>query len=539
MYVNHYERRMRSQSPIQREDSPTIDDIPMSPNTRRRTEFTMKQLQNGVITRARSTLHSLGDVWKPKTNGKPNESATPKPHTSPLNQRTLDFFMAWSRHKKSPDSTKSDFDALDLMQSNSNNRKQTVTGKNNNRFVNYSNFFNGVSAKQMFGNRAKPNIPISPVNRAKINNSKNKLVSSAAGVGDGDAIVMENNHSPFDNSHSKKTNKLSTAPPKQRINSSGGSVRGEKSINRLALMAKNKSFEIDDLLARDGEMYAKRGHSLTMNNTIRRSFDENINYLNCDGHDGDNDDDDECDVYDGDVYDNGKCIDADAYGTGEYASKKQRRRTWNISLNETLLEGDDYYGSQIKNTDAEMRKNVPKESVIKARLRLQKISVNDDIVLNKTAAKRPGILFRHNSVDPKASERCSSPSICSNNDSDSSDIKKERKKITFREPIISEKCEIRSDALERAKRFLDQYEKNGSGIRRPSEHTNRLKTLDKSKSTETPEIREKREYPQNTSAADDDEKVYLVIEPQLTLNALISNFVFPHQFGAGHFTNLI
>lgn len=474
---------MRSQSPIQREDSPIIDDIPMSPNTRRRTEFTMKQIQNGVITRARSTLHSLGDVWKPKTNGKTSEPSSPKPNSSPLNQRTLDFFMTWSRQKKSPDNAKSDFDALDLMQSNSNNRKQTANDKNNNRFVNYSNFFNGVSAKQMFGNRTKPNLPVSPGSRAKINNSKNKLLSSAT---DGGAIVMENSnnrqHTAYDNSQNKK----------MRIGSGGGSVRGEKA--RLAMMAKNKSFEINDLLARDDDMCVKRRNSLTLNNAIRRSFDD----LDCDGHDGDNDDDGDDDE---DVYDGGKCI-----GTGKYGREKQRRRTWNISLNESLLEGDDYYGTQTRNAEAELSKDVPKESVIKARLRLQKISVNDDIVLNQTGVKRPGILFRHNSVDPKLAERCSSPSICSNNDSDSSEIKKERKKITFREPIISEKCEIRSDALERAKRFLDQYEKSVSGIRRaPERSSNKFKTVDRIKEAERPEIRN--EKSPKTTAVDDDDKV--------------------------------
>lgn len=480
---------MRSQSPIQREDSPTIDDIPMSPNTRRRNEFTMKQIQNGVITRARSTLHSLGDVWKPKGNGKTTEPSSPKPHSSPLNQRTLDFFMAWSRHKKSPDNAKSDFDALDLMQSNSNNRKQSANDKHNNRFVNYSNFFNGVSAKQMFGNRTKPNLPISPGSRAKMNNSKNKLLSSSV---DGGAVVMENSnnrpHTVFDNSQNKK----------MRIGGGGGgSVRGEKS--RLAMMAKNKSFEINDLLARDDAMFVKRRNSLTMNDAIRRSFDDDINYLNCDGHDGDNDDDGDDDE---DVYDGNKC-----FGTGKYVREKQRRRTWNISLNESLLEGDDYYGSQTRNMVAEPSKDVPKESVIKARLKLQKITMNDDIVLNQTGAKRPGILFRHNSVDPKLAERCSSPSICSNNDSDSSEIKKERKKITFREPIISEKCEIRSDALERAKRFLDQYEKNVTGIgRAPERNSNRFKTVNRNKEAERPEIRN--EKSPKTTAVDDDDKVY-------------------------------
>lgn len=88
---------------IQRESSPIAQDLPMSPNARRRAEFTIKQLQNGVIGRARSTLNSLGDVWRPKS-----VSSSPLKHqpTPAGANRTLDFLLAWSRQKKMANSTK-------------------------------------------------------------------------------------------------------------------------------------------------------------------------------------------------------------------------------------------------------------------------------------------------------------------------------------------------------------------------------------------------------------------------------------------------
>lgn len=415
MYANHYDKRMSGV--FHREDSPVADDIPMSPKTRRRTEFiTMKQLQNGVLGRARSKLSSFGDVWKPKlSNSKSIDTDTNhRPTSLPLNQRTLDFFMSWSRQKKPSNvADKSQIDALNLMQSDCQpNHKE--------RHLSYSNFFNA-AGKQVFGsnNRAKPKLPISPTSRAKI---------------DG---------------------KQKTTPSHHNNNSRG----------MLGKMAPHKSLDIDDLLERDSDydaMYVNQGRrpTETVNHAICRSFDDNMNYLNEDEE------------------------DENGYGQNEnhyyaYDGKPQRRRrTWNISLNESMLEGDGFYGASKKSTPSALKppsrpmanangedsreEHAGKESVIRARLKLQKISVNDDLVLNKTGDKMRGILFRHNSMEPNsARDRCQSPSITSSHDSDSSETRREvtRKKITFREPIVLGKYdEIRSDAMDRAKRFLDKYE---------------------------------------------------------------------------------
>lgn len=186
--------------------------------------------------------------------------------------------------------------------------------------------------------------------------------------------------------------------------------------------AQYRSKKIDDLLEEDDEMYANRA--------IRRSYDDNMNYIH-------NDDD--------------------------MLLKEKRRVLGKMSLKESK-----YSGPQKENVETKKDDQIYKKSVIKARLKLQKISVNDDIVLNKSPWKRPSILFRHHSMDPNVSEghaeRLNLP--VSNIDSDKNSIKKElaRKRISFREPIILDNREIRSEAMERAKRFLDRYENKTARI---------------------------------------------------------------------------
>lgn len=396
----------------QREDSPVADDIPMSPKSLRRAEFTIKQIQNGVMGRARSTLHSLGDVWKPKISAGHSDSNR-RPTSLPLNQRTLDFFMAWSRHKKTSDGnrTKAENNATEPLDPTT---KHSTNDKNY-RYFGYANLFNNnTSAKQVVGDGTKHPTPISPIAIKKAS-GKNKA-------------SMENHTSHhmnmLDKNHNIKTNK-----------SSALSKMHGKNISRTT---QHKSLEFDDLLARDDETYENWGRSLTMNNAMRRSYDDNINNLNCDGH------------------------------TDDIFKEKRRR---NISLNENLLDGKGFTDRPTdRPIDAEKGVGKRKESVVKARLRLKKITANDDILLNQTVTKRPGILFRHYSVEPNSNsmrngnERCTSPIIFTNNDrTPNFNVRQKelaRKRISFREPIISDKnTGIRSNALDRAQRFLDMYER--------------------------------------------------------------------------------
>lgn len=100
-------------------DEPTMPQVPqqskqidpsLSPVTRRKHEFRLARLQSEVMTRARSTLFGLGDVWKSKMNGAPPTPPSPGATTttttgqnhpsaprSPKNQNavknTFDFFF--------------------------------------------------------------------------------------------------------------------------------------------------------------------------------------------------------------------------------------------------------------------------------------------------------------------------------------------------------------------------------------------------------------------------------------------------------------
>lgn len=89
-----------------REGSPIAQDLPMcpmSPNSRRRAEFTIKQLQSGMMGRARSKLSTLGDVWRPRSmvmgSVKPSADSA-LPPKAPSHHKTLEFLTLWARHKK-------------------------------------------------------------------------------------------------------------------------------------------------------------------------------------------------------------------------------------------------------------------------------------------------------------------------------------------------------------------------------------------------------------------------------------------------------
>lgn len=84
-----------------REGSPIAQDVPMcpmSPNSRRRAEFTIKQLQSGMMCRARSTLSTLGDVWRPKStvSTKPTDTTNHKGTST----KTLEFLTLWATRPK-------------------------------------------------------------------------------------------------------------------------------------------------------------------------------------------------------------------------------------------------------------------------------------------------------------------------------------------------------------------------------------------------------------------------------------------------------
>lgn len=97
---------MLKQQPHLRESSPIAQDVPMStlsPNSKRRAEFTIKHLQFGVMGRARSTLNTLGDVWRPKVITGASKTGTELTKTSTAPSTTGKKWAAvWASRSKKP-----------------------------------------------------------------------------------------------------------------------------------------------------------------------------------------------------------------------------------------------------------------------------------------------------------------------------------------------------------------------------------------------------------------------------------------------------
>lgn len=104
---------MLKQPHNQRECSPIAQDVPMStlsPNSKRRAEFTIKHLQCGVMGRARSTLNTLGDVWRPKgyAGASKTEGSLKKKSSSTPSSTGKKWAAVWATRNKKPIATQVD-----------------------------------------------------------------------------------------------------------------------------------------------------------------------------------------------------------------------------------------------------------------------------------------------------------------------------------------------------------------------------------------------------------------------------------------------
>lgn len=89
-------RLSREHLPLGKEINPI--EAMISPGSKRRADFRLRQLQTDMFGKARSTLHSLGDVWRPKSN----DNQTPP--SSPGLTKTVDFFLG-AKNKKNFNAT--------------------------------------------------------------------------------------------------------------------------------------------------------------------------------------------------------------------------------------------------------------------------------------------------------------------------------------------------------------------------------------------------------------------------------------------------
>lgn len=117
------------------------------------------------------------------------------------------------------------------------------------------------------------------------------------------------------------------------------------------------------------------------------------------------------------------------------------------------------------------------ETVVKARLKFQKFKANDDIVLNKTTEMiRPGILYRQNSAAPMLTSETidlerKPPIQQTKKTCLTTDEPKPRKKLSFREPVVSSQDygNFKSKTLPKAEYLLKQYSRRESIVRKESE----------------------------------------------------------------------
>lgn len=310
----------------------------LSPKSRRRAEFTIKQLQNGVVGRARSTITSLTDIWKSKVDAKANKITSPT-----ATRRTLDILNVWSRQRRSASSTRtsSDFDCKNDVFAHRN-------GRNSRDEIGYSN----------------ANC-LNEMNGMKKFNEKHQFMN-------------------------ENTNKL---PSPQRIKN-----------KYLSRFSRNKSFEIDDLL--------DERKSRTKSNEMV-----------------------ECQLSDGDLN--------NLYET----KRKNSHKLLYISQSD---ENIDFVQPKYRENGKmiNLRATGNTQTIVKARLKFQKVKANDDIVLNRTTELvKPKLLTRQHSAVPLL--RVSSfddkhigrvPSIfkSSMHVDGTEEKQKPRKKLSFREPIATD-----------------------------------------------------------------------------------------------------
>lgn len=415
----------------QRANSPIAHDLPMSPNAKRRADFTIKQLQSGVIGRARSTLNTLGDVWRPKSASFINTTVITEPATStttadqnttqqpqsPSVHRTLEFFSVWSlRNKKLPYVNKKKFEPTD------ENTKNRISNKTSKSTTELSPGFNNSQQKS-----------IRPTS----------LTSSSTPIGIEKSVLVDNSN--------RNKNKLKVTVVDKNHNNIKDHVVKLPSIDERQTklqqrpISRNSSLDMDLILA-SNENTSPFGEIDDL--PFSRSYDDTfVSYNGLHRRNSCTDD--------FPLWENKNNTEA----KNNKKSKPQRHST------------------KEEKTKEPARLRVPEETkpnVIKARLQLKKInSLENETV--KPVKHEPsvgnmipkhGILNRHSySMEPMQHVYVNSYDD-SNRQMGSSDsdefflkIQRPRKKLSFKEPIVCPKdLELKSDTLPKAKKFLEEYE---------------------------------------------------------------------------------
>lgn len=324
--------------------------LSMSPKSRRRAEYTVKQLQTGMMGRARSTITSLADIWKSKSDVGHKATNT--------NRRTLDVLNVWSRQRRSVSATRS-----------------TADVENNNVLMEH--------------------------------NHRNYRRTSYTNLNCESALYPDNDRTSNGSTKENGTNNGSAAQKAKK--------KGLKRFSRV------KSHEFEDEIAKS-DFY--------------RSFEENSNDSN------------------------------------ELSRRERRQKSWFRTFNEDDPDRWSFEKGKIGN----LKSMGKQETVMKARLKFQKFKANDDIILNKTTEMiRPGILYRQNSAAPMLTTETidlkRKPTTQATTNRLTIDEPKPRKKLSFREPVVSSPDyeNFKSKTLPKAEYLLKQYSRRQSIARKESE----------------------------------------------------------------------
>lgn len=138
LWKRHESAKMMKGQEVQTSENPQV-----SPNTaRRKHDFRLTRLQSEVMTRARSTLSGIGDVWKARVNGVPqtptstspssNQSTPPRsPKSQSAVKNTFEFF--WPKGRKDSVKEKGGSSKKDSKRKTSDERQSRTSKRGENR----------------------------------------------------------------------------------------------------------------------------------------------------------------------------------------------------------------------------------------------------------------------------------------------------------------------------------------------------------------------------------------------------------------------
>lgn len=379
-------------------------------NINKSTEIKPAQ-QTGVINRARTTFHTIGESWKQKPNtgaSKSTPTTTPKP-TKTINSlppaatnKTKDFFTLWVRHKKL---------------SNSNKTKLELTDEN---------------SEKLLKDKSKLNVQGSD---SSPNNTSSIQIKNVSTRDKEKNILVDNS-----NKHQNKKKVMDTMPAyTTKTNIHTNNMRNMKEKRRRHCLSRNTSLDLD-LLAQEN----------STNFISTQSYDDiNVDY----GH---------------------QVIVNQRRNTFGESDRKWNGSKTNGKHGMRQCKDDLLIGNKINDREnyvlenEEIDEDSCEKGVIKARLKLAKLNSRDDSVI----VSKPGILHRRNSIDTPSTNRNQDRKTVGLENVQLEQVKenqlnvfvKPRKKLSFKEPIVCSKfLDLKSDTLPRATKFLEEYEEQRSG----------------------------------------------------------------------------